>query len=70
MNIEEIRGKEDGEIEFDIAALEKEAFEMRFRSLTEGNANPARISILRKEVARMKTILRERELGIRGQQPR
>lgn len=70
MNIEEIRGKEDGEIEFDIAALEKETFDMRFRSLTEGIANPARIRVIRREMARMKTILRERQLGIRGQQPR
>lgn len=70
MKIEEIRGKEDSEIEFDIAQVEKEYFEMRFRSLTEGNQNPSRLGELRKDIARMKTILRERQLGVRGQQTR
>jgi large subunit ribosomal protein L29 len=70
MKIEEIRGKEDSEIEFDIAQVEKEYFEMRFRSLTEGNQNPSRLGELRKDIARMKTILRERQIGVRGQQTR
>lgn len=70
MKIEEIRGKEDSEIEFDIAQVEKEYFEMRFRSLTEGNQNPSRLGELRKDIARMKTILRERQIGVRGQQSR
>lgn len=70
MNIEEIRGKEDAEIEFDLAQLEKEYFEMRFRSLTEGIQNPSRFGQIRKEIARMKTILRERQLGIHGQESR
>ena len=70
MNIEEIRGKEDAEIEFDLAQLEKEYFEMRFRSLTEGNQNPSRLGQILKEVARMKTVLRERQLNIRGQESR
>lgn len=70
MKIEEIRGKEDSEIEFDIAQVEKEYFEMRFRSLTEGNQNPSRLGELRKDIARMKTILRERQIGVRGQSTR
>jgi large subunit ribosomal protein L29 len=70
MKIEEIRGKEDSEIEFDIAQVEKEYFEMRFRSLTEGNQNPSRLGELRKDIARMKTILRERQIGVRGQHSR
>ena len=70
MKIEEIRGKEDSEIEFDIAQVEKEYFEMRFRSLIEGNQNPSRLGELRKDIARMKTILRERQIGVRGQSTR
>ncbi len=70
MKSAEIRGKEDSEIEFDVEQLEKEYFEMRFRSLTEGNANPARIKVIRRDVARMKTILQERNIGIRGQESR
>ena len=70
MNAKEVRGKEDSEILFDLEALEKELFEMRFRSITEGNANPARIKTIRRDIARMKTILNERQVGIRGQEPR
>lgn len=70
MKSAEIRGKEDDEIRFDIEKLEKEYFEMRFRSLTEGNTNPARIKLIRRDIARMKTILQERLQGIRGQQSR
>jgi large subunit ribosomal protein L29 len=70
MKAEEVRGKENSEIEFDLEQLEKEYFEMRFRSLTEGNTDPSRISRLRRDIARMKTILQERSLGVRGQEPR
>ena len=70
MNAKEIRGKVDSEIEFDLDNLEKELFEMKFRSLTEGNQDPAKIRRNRRDIARMKTILREREKNIRGQEPR
>lgn len=70
MDATEIRGKEDSEILFDLAKAEKELFEMKFRTLTEGNADPSRIRRLRREIARMKTILQERELRIRGQESR
>ncbi|MBT3340542.1 MAG: 50S ribosomal protein L29 [Planctomycetes bacterium] len=70
MKVKEVRGKENEEIFFDLANLEKELFEMNFRQLTEGNASPAKIRLVRRDIARMKTILREREIGIRGQEAR
>ena len=70
MKAPEVRGKENTEIEFDLSKAEKELFEMRFRSITEGNADPSKISRLRRDIARMLTILRERELQVRGQEPR
>ncbi|MCH2111416.1 MAG: 50S ribosomal protein L29 [Planctomycetes bacterium] len=70
MKSQEIRGKEDDEILFDLEKFEKELFEMKFRSLTEGNSDPARIRRVRRDVARMKTIVRERQLGVRGQESR
>ena len=70
MKAQEVRGKEDTEIQFDLEKAEKDLFDMRFRSITEGNADPARIRRLRREIARMLTILRERELHVRGQEPR
>jgi len=70
MNAKEVRGKEDNELLFDITNLEKELFEMRFRSMTEGISNPAKIKTIRRNIGRMKTILNERQAGIRGQEPR
>jgi large subunit ribosomal protein L29 len=70
MKANEIRGKENSEILFDTEKLENELFEMRFRSLTEGNQDPSKIKRHRRDIARMKTILQERELRIRGQEPR
>jgi large subunit ribosomal protein L29 len=70
MNIEEVRSKTNGELEFDLGNLKKELFELRFRSATETNANPARISQLRRGIARARTVLHERARGIRGQEPR
>ncbi len=70
MKAKEIRGKEDAEIRFDMENMEKELFDMRFRSLTEGIQNPSKIRLLRRDIARMQTILREREKGIRGQESR
>lgn len=68
--IGELRGKEDKELRFDQDALEKELFELRFKSSAEGIANPSRIPEIRQQIARIKTILRERQIGVRGQQPR
>ncbi|MDA1260193.1 MAG: 50S ribosomal protein L29 [Planctomycetota bacterium] len=70
MKAKEVRGKEDGEIQFELEKLEQELFGMKFRTLTEGIADPAKIRRSRRDLARMRTILRERELGVRGQKSR
>jgi large subunit ribosomal protein L29 len=50
----------------DIAArieeLERERFNLRFRSATEPLSDPLRLRWIRKDIARLKTILRERQL--------
>ncbi|MCB9897114.1 MAG: 50S ribosomal protein L29 [Planctomycetes bacterium] len=68
--ITELREKIDSELEFDSKQLAKELFELRFKSSSEGLANPSRIREIRREIASIKTILRERQLGIRGAAPR
>ena len=70
MNAKEVRGKEDSEIQFDLDKAEKELFDMRFRSITEGNPDVAKIQRLRRDIARMLTILHEREIHVRGQESR
>ena len=68
--LKELREKLDSELEFDCLELQKELFDLRFKSSAEGIANPSRISEIRREIARIKTLLRERQLGVRGAQSR
>jgi large subunit ribosomal protein L29 len=70
MKIEETRSKRDSELEFDLANLKKELFGLRFKATTETSANPSRIRTLRREIARIKTVVHERAKQIRGQEPR
>lgn len=70
MKIDEIRGKTNGELEFELKQLKRELFDLRFRASTQPPANPSRIREARRAIARMNTILHERAKQIRGQEPR
>ena len=61
MQAEEIRELTEEDILSRIAELEEEQFRLRFRSATETLEDPLRFRVIRKDIARMKTILRERE---------
>lgn len=63
MKINEIRELTDEEIIAEIEKCKEELFNLRFASATGSLEKPSRINELRKTVARMKTILRERELS-------
>jgi large subunit ribosomal protein L29 len=52
------------EIEQKLALYKEELFNLRFQSVTGQLENPARLRQVRKDIARCKTVLRERELGI------
>jgi len=70
MKANEIRGKTDHELDYELEKAKKELFDLRFKSKTQSVPNPSRIAQLRREVARIKTIVHERQTGVRGQQPR
>ena len=63
MRANEIRELSEAEITARIAELEEERFRLRFRSATETLENPLRLRDIRRDIARLKTVLRERELG-------
>ena len=63
MKISEIRKLSDEEIVKEIESAKEELFNLRFNQATGNLEKPSRINELRKLVARMKTVLRERELG-------
>ena len=48
------------ELEQKLAVLEEERFRLAFRRGTEAIANPLQFRTMRREIARIKTILRER----------
>jgi large subunit ribosomal protein L29 len=64
MRAEEIRELSDEEILSRIAELEEERFRLKFRSATETLDDPLRFRVIRKDVARLKTVLRERQLAV------
>jgi len=64
MKASEFRNLTSVEIEQKVAGFKEELFNLRFQLATGQLDNPHRIRELRKEIARAKTILRERELGI------
>ena len=66
MTNKEIRELSNEEIITKINEYKEELFNLRFSQATGNLEKPSRINELRKLVARMKTILRERELNIKG----
>lgn len=62
MKPEEIRELGDADIEQKITEAQEELFRLRFRSATQALENPMLVRTLRRDIARMKTILRERAL--------
>lgn len=63
MTAAEIREMTDDEIRSRAGELQEELFRLRFRSATQQLENPALLRALRRDVARLKTILRERQLA-------
>ena len=62
MRANDIRELSVEEMNARIAELEEERFRLNFRSATEPLEDPLRLRWIRKDIARLKTILREREL--------
>lgn len=63
MTNKEIRDLSNEELLSKIEESKQELFNLRFQQATGSLEKPSRINELRKLVARMKTILRERELS-------
>jgi large subunit ribosomal protein L29 len=63
MKPQDIRELTDDEIQERIRELQEERFRLRFRSTTMELENPKLLTEIRRDIARMKTVLRERELA-------
>ena len=63
MKINKIREMSSPELEKELGELKTELFKLRFSLATNGLENPMKIKETKKDIARVKTILKERELA-------
>ncbi|MFA5577598.1 MAG: 50S ribosomal protein L29 [Tissierellaceae bacterium] len=64
MKAKEVRQLSEAELNNRLTELKTELFNLRFQLATGQLDNPSRIKTVRKDIARVKTIAKERELGI------
>jgi len=64
MKASEIREKSKTELEQELSELKSELFKLRFQLATNQLDNPMKLKEVKKSIARVKTVIRERELGI------
>ena len=60
MNAQELKTKTPDQLRDQLAALKKEAFNLRFQQATGQLENTARMRAVRKDVARIKTVLNQK----------
>lgn len=63
MKISELRGLNSDELKKKELELREDEFRMRFKLFSGELENPAKLKFTRKDVARIKTILTQRETG-------
>lgn len=70
MKASELRNFTEEELNRKLKDLRIELFNLRFQAITGQLANPKRIRAVKRDIARIKTILRERELVTKRQEDR
>ena len=63
MKAEEIREWDDPEIKARLGELEEELFRLKFKGATMQLENPRLVPNIKRDIARLNTILRERQLA-------
>ncbi|MGI6563136.1 MAG: 50S ribosomal protein L29 [Clostridia bacterium] len=68
MKANELREMTMGELNEELRELKSELFKLRFQHATSRLANPMQIKAVKKDIARIKTIIRQREIeGMKAQ---
>ncbi|WP_444668534.1 50S ribosomal protein L29 [Cereibacter changlensis] len=60
MNASELKSKTPDQLRDQLVALKKEAFNLRFQQATGQLENTARVRVVRRDVARIKTVLNQK----------
>ena len=64
MKADEVRALSPADLEAKLTDLKKDLFFLRMQHATNQLDNPLKISEVRREIARVKTIIREKQLGL------
>lgn len=67
LTVEKLAGYDDARLAEELKNAKKELFNLRFQSATGQLEQHGRIGAVKKDIARIYTVLRERELGIRAE---
>jgi large subunit ribosomal protein L29 len=70
MELNKIRNLSDGELKLEETKAAEQLFRLRFQMKLGQSEGVKKLRGLRKDVARIKTIARERELGLHGESPK
>ena len=62
MKMEKIREFTDAELEKELAKMKNELFNLRFQHVTGQLENPMRMKDVKRDIARIKTVAREKEI--------
>ena len=62
--VEELRNKTNEELNQDLVDAKKELFNLRFQNATNQLSNTARIKEVRKNIARIQTIITQKQKGL------
>ena len=63
MELKKMREMTDVELNNELAKMKKELFNLRFQHVTGQLENPVKMRELKKDIARVKTVIREKELA-------
>ncbi len=63
MKIEKIREFTEAELESELKKMKNELFNLRFQHVTGQLENPIRMKDVKRDIARIKTVIRENELA-------
>jgi large subunit ribosomal protein L29 len=62
MKVSEIRDKTGDELQKELGELKSELFKLRFQLVTNQLENPMRVKDVKKSIAQVKTVIRQREI--------
>ena len=62
MKLKEMREKESGHLQHELAEQQKHLFTLRTQSVTEKLEDPSQLKKARRDIARLKTLLRQRQI--------